>query len=88
VTLIRAGLFIIAIVGIIAPFKLVEMFLSERYPLEKTGLAAPLDASLPLYTIALVVACVVSFICYRLIVKDTEPTDKQDGLDNSEDLPY
>lgn|GEM_PF-5434803 len=87
-TLIRGGLFLIALIGIIAPFELANYLLSKWYPILVTGLPVPLSASIPMYATATLIACIVIVVCYKLIKHDREPTDKQDGLDDSEEVLY
>lgn len=87
-TLIRGGLFLLALAGTIAPFKLVQYLLAKWYPIQVTGVPAPLSVSISLYCVATVVAAIVIAVCFRLIRKDREPTDKQDGLENNEEVFY
>jgi hypothetical protein len=86
--MIRIGLFVLALAGIILPFKIAHLLLFEWYPPQVTGMPVPLSASIPAYLAATAIAIAVVAVCYALVKRDKEPSDKKDGLDNPEDLPY
>jgi hypothetical protein len=88
VTLIRSGLVLLAILGTVLPFLAAQKVLAKFYPAGVTGTPIPLWVSLEAYGAASITALVLLSLCFYLLKKDREPTDKADGLDEREDLPY
>jgi hypothetical protein len=88
VTLTRAGYFILALLGTVLPFITAQRIIARLYPDGVTGVPVPLWMSLTTYGTAFVVAALILYVCFKAITKDREPSDKLDGLEERENLPY
>lgn len=82
------GFFLFGVLGTVIPFKLAQYILKRLYSPDVTGLPVPTSISFIAYGTALAVATVAVYFSYGAIIKDREPSDRKDGLDHEEDLPY